>query len=153
MKKKPGFSSVWQGVAVLCRSADGRSLLMVLQGRRDETPTWAVPGGLIEPGENPEQAAVRETKEETGLEVRVLRPYTVINGVKAYGAYRVHYFEAEVVGGRARAADPEGFIHQVAWVPADRLRDLQLTHEDQRQILTSFLSVPLTRNGSRGGIE
>jgi ADP-ribose pyrophosphatase YjhB (NUDIX family) len=129
----------WEGVAVLCRGEEGQSLLMVLQGRPDETPTWAVPGGSVEPGETPEGAAVRETREETGLEVRIRRRYTVVSGVKAYGAYQVHFFEAEVTGGGMRINDPDGLIHQVAWVPAERLPDLVLSHEDQREILTEFM--------------
>ena len=129
----------WEGVAVLCRSADGRSLLMVLQGRPDEGPTWAVPGGSMEPGEMPEQAAVREVREETGLEVHIVRPYTVVEGAKDYGAYQVHYFQAEVVSGEAQVSDPDDLIHRVAWVPADRLPLLRLSHEDQRQILTTFM--------------
>jgi 8-oxo-dGTP diphosphatase len=41
--------------------------LGVLFGRRrDGVPPWTSPGGKIEPGENPEDAAVRETLEETG---------------------------------------------------------------------------------------
>jgi ADP-ribose pyrophosphatase YjhB (NUDIX family) len=93
----------WEGVAALCKSTDGRSLLMVLQGRSGEEPSWAVPGGSIEPGETPERAAIREVREETGLEVR------------------------------------NSLIHRVAWVSADRLRDLRLSHEDQRQILMEFM--------------
>jgi len=131
---------VWEGVAVLCKRPDGQSLLMVLQGQLHETPTWAVPGGSIEPGETPEQAALRETKEETSLDVRLLRRYTVVDGVKTYGAYRVHYFEAEVQGGETGHNDPDDLVHRVAWVPADRLPELVLTHPDQRQILTLFVS-------------
>jgi ADP-ribose pyrophosphatase YjhB (NUDIX family) len=91
------------------------------------------------PGETPEGAAVREAREETGLKVRIRRRYTVVSGVKAYGAYRVHFFEAEATGGRMRSGDPDGLIHQVAWVPAQRLPDLKLSHEDQRGILTAFI--------------
>lgn len=125
---------------MLCKSADEQSLLMVLQGQPHETPTWAVPGGSIEPGETPEQAAKREVKEETGLDVRLLRPYAVVDGVKAYGPYRVHYFEARVQGGEAESDDPDGLVHRVAWVLASSLPDLALTHPDQRQILTSFMA-------------
>lgn len=47
------------------------SHLGVLVGkRRDGDPPWVFPGGELEPGESPEDAAVRETLEETGLRVR-----------------------------------------------------------------------------------
>lgn len=131
---------VWEGVAVLCTSGDGQSLLMVLQGRADETPSWAVPGRSIWTGESPAEAAVREAQEETGLDVRILRRYTTVEGAKAYGPYRVHYFEGEVLGGELRVGDPDGLIHRVIWVPAGALSSLRLTHEDQRDILASFLS-------------
>jgi 8-oxo-dGTP diphosphatase len=50
------------------------SPLGVLVGRRnDGMPPWGFIGGEVEPGEQPEFAAVREVKEETGLEVRVVR--------------------------------------------------------------------------------
>jgi 8-oxo-dGTP diphosphatase len=44
---------------------------LILLGRRaDGNPLWTFPGGKIEPGESPEEAAVREALEETGLRVR-----------------------------------------------------------------------------------
>ena len=47
------------------------SHLGVLVGRRrDGNPPWTFPAGKIEPGESPEDAAVREALEETGLRVR-----------------------------------------------------------------------------------
>jgi 8-oxo-dGTP pyrophosphatase MutT (NUDIX family) len=46
----------------------------VLVGRRnDGKPPWTFPGGKIEPGESAEQAAERETLEETGLQVRATK--------------------------------------------------------------------------------
>jgi 8-oxo-dGTP pyrophosphatase MutT (NUDIX family) len=43
----------------------------VLTGRRnDGNPPWTFPSGTIETGESPEDAAVRETREETGLGIR-----------------------------------------------------------------------------------
>jgi ADP-ribose pyrophosphatase YjhB (NUDIX family) len=113
---------------------------MVLQGQPNESPSWAVPGGSIDSDETPQQAAVRETREETGLGVQILRPYCVVEGVKTHGAYRVHFFEAEIVGGEMRARDPDDLIHCVAWIPIEKLHDLQLSHEDQREILTGFLT-------------
>lgn len=45
----------------------------VLLQRRSDNGRWGLPGGAIEPGESIRQAAVREVKEETGLEVDVGR--------------------------------------------------------------------------------
>ncbi|MBI4015662.1 MAG: NUDIX domain-containing protein [Candidatus Aenigmarchaeota archaeon] len=45
-----------------------RKMLLIL----DSYGKWAVPKGLIEKGETPEQAALREVKEETGIEAKIL---------------------------------------------------------------------------------
>jgi len=45
---------------------DGRVLLM----KRPESGTWCLPGGAVKVGESPEEAAVREAREETGLTVQ-----------------------------------------------------------------------------------
>jgi 8-oxo-dGTP diphosphatase len=44
---------------------------VVLVERRDPPPGWALPGGFVEAGETVEAAAVREAKEETGLDVEL----------------------------------------------------------------------------------
>ncbi len=44
-------------------------LLVQQQGANDPSPTWALPGGVVEAGELPTEAMIREVAEETGLEV------------------------------------------------------------------------------------
>jgi ADP-ribose pyrophosphatase YjhB (NUDIX family) len=46
---------------------------IVLIKRRNPPPGWAIPGGFVDYGEIVEDAAVREAKEETGLDVRLTR--------------------------------------------------------------------------------
>ncbi|MDZ5713112.1 NUDIX hydrolase [Jeotgalibacillus haloalkalitolerans] len=63
------------GVAVLAFNESGNILL---QKRPDDV--WGLPGGLIELGESTEDAARREVKEETGIEIGRLELVTVLSG-------------------------------------------------------------------------
>lgn len=97
-------------MAVIVR--DGK-LLMIRRRQREGDLLWALPGGAIEEGEGPEEAAVRETVEETAL---------VVTATKLLGE-RVHpktgrlmsYTACEPVQGEARVAD-EDELDAVAWV-------------------------------------
>lgn len=136
----------WEGVAVLCRRPDDGALLMVLQAEPYETPTWALPGGTIEPGESLAQAAVREAREETGLEVQLLCAHLKVRGVYDTGSqafsYHIYYFEAAVVGGMLSPNDPDGAIHEAVWMAGARLCDLQFSHADQRHVLLRYMEAP-----------
>jgi mutator protein MutT len=57
---------VIHAAGILFRSPSGRVLLLLRSAEGDAGGTWGTPGGKIEDGETPEQAAVRETLEETG---------------------------------------------------------------------------------------
>lgn len=77
----------------------------VLLQRRGDFDKWGFPGGAVELGETPEQAAIREVKEETGLEVEIRRLVGIYtdcdmeypNGDKAQSICIVYEFQ--VVGG------------------------------------------------------
>src|SRR3954462_10115637 len=62
-------------VSALVRDAEGR---LLIHQRPDGT--WSLPAGAIEPGETPAQAVVRETLEETGLQVIPERVTAVVGG-------------------------------------------------------------------------
>jgi ADP-ribose pyrophosphatase YjhB (NUDIX family) len=100
---------------------DGEVLLVRLSYRN----SWGLPGGLLKRGESPEQAALREVKEESSLEVELVGdPAVVVDAV----AQRVDVvFRARPAQGvdprQAVASSPE--IVEVGWFPGDALPDLQ----------------------------
>jgi 8-oxo-dGTP diphosphatase len=54
---------------------DGDPRRVVLIRRKNPPPGWAIPGGFVDWGESVEQAAVREAREETSLEVTLIRQF------------------------------------------------------------------------------
>jgi 8-oxo-dGTP diphosphatase len=60
-------------VGAVIHDPTGR-LLLIRRGHDPHRGLWSLPGGRIEAGESPEQAVVREVREETGLEVVPGRP-------------------------------------------------------------------------------
>ena len=79
---------------------------IILVERRNPPHGWALPGGFVDYGETLEHAAVREAREETGLDVRLLRQFHTYSdpGRDSRQHTISTVFEAEA-GGRARAGD------------------------------------------------
>lgn len=73
---------------------DGRVLLT----KREDFHVWCLPGGHIDPGETFPQAAVREVREETGLEV-ALSHLVGVYSRPSWGDYHILSFSAIPIGG------------------------------------------------------
>ena len=94
-----------EGATAIVFSDDRTRVLML---KREDFRVWVLPGGGIEPGETREQAAIRETREETGYEIAIDRsvgrywhPQTPRGGSFRY------LFEGHVVGGTPISSGPE----------------------------------------------
>src|SRR5581483_5170737 len=60
-----------------------RYLIVHPSGPYNRRAPWSIPKGLVEAGESEEEAALRETREETGLECRIVAPLGEIDYVKS----------------------------------------------------------------------
>ncbi len=97
---------------------------------------WSLPKGHIEEGETPEQAAIREIQEETGIVGEVLAPLGTIDFWFVAEDRRVHktvhHFLLRATGGELSDLDVE--VTEVAWVPLDQLES-RLAYADERRLV------------------
>ncbi|TQS24655.1 NUDIX hydrolase [Microbispora sp. KK1-11] len=85
-------------VGAIVTDAEGR-LLLVRRGRPPGEGLWSLPGGRVEPGESDEQALRRELREETGLDVTVVRlAGTVLRPAPGGATYEIHDYVATASG-------------------------------------------------------
>ncbi|MER2092788.1 MAG: NUDIX hydrolase, partial [Saccharopolyspora rectivirgula] len=115
---------------------DSTTGLAAIIGRLDRKGRllWSLPKGHIEAGETPEQTAVREVAEETGITGQVVAPMGTIDYWFVAGNRRihktVHHFLMEAVSGELSDEDVE--VTEVAWVPLGELGRI-LAYADERR--------------------
>ena len=119
---------------VVHRSFDGREQVVLVHRRAPVL--WALPKGTPDSGETIEETALRETREETGLEVEIERPLRSIRYFFIRGSTRfhktVHFFLMRAVGGATDAHDAE--FDDVRWVDVPEALAL-LNHATERSVV------------------
>ncbi|WP_375423194.1 NUDIX domain-containing protein [uncultured Friedmanniella sp.] len=120
------------GVVLRDDPATGRQQLLL--GRRSDTGRWALPAGIVEPGEQPATTLVRELWEETRVVVTVERLAWVVaqpelvypNGDRCQ--FITSVFRCRYVSGEAAVGDEESSA--VDWFDLDALPELQTKERD-----------------------
>jgi 8-oxo-dGTP pyrophosphatase MutT (NUDIX family) len=140
VQERPVEYPVSAGGVVYKRSNGG--IEFVLCGRT-RARTWSLPKGTPEPGESMEQTALREVREETGLDVELQRPLTSIKywfirpGDKVRCRKTVHFYLMSLTGGSTDLHDPE--FDLVQWFPAAEALQL-LTYTNESRIAEEALA-------------
>jgi len=110
-------------VGAVCTHAG--NLLLIRRGRGPAAGEWSVPGGRVERGETLHEAVVRETYEETGLEVVVDRFLGWVERIDEPYHYVILDFEATVLDPH-RTPIAGDDAAEARWVPFGDVSDLRL---------------------------
>lgn len=113
-------------------------VLLVHRPRYDD---WSFPKGKLDPGETVEEAALREVKEETGLDCSIIRELAVMRyGYRTRNKGRlrpkaVHYFLMERVSGGIQVPGEE--VDRADWFEFDEAAR-KLSYQQDRRLLSSL---------------
>lgn len=115
----------------------GDEILLV---RETSDGLWTLPGGWVDLGESPAEAAAREVKEESGFDCVPRKLFAVLDrnkhphGPLLFHVYKL-FFLCELVGGSAAGSLETS---EVGFFPADRLPELSRTRVLESQIALAF---------------
>jgi 8-oxo-dGTP pyrophosphatase MutT (NUDIX family) len=117
---------------------DRPSLVVGMRRRGRDGVTWTLPKGTPSRGETTEETALREVREETGLQVRITAPLPSIEYTFIQDGTRirktVHYFLMEPTGGDLARHDHE--FEAVRWVPFSEAGAL-LSFQTERDLVAT----------------
>ena len=131
---------------VLVKVIRGRPMVAAIRPRGKREGVWALPKGNLDPGEKPDQTALREVREETGVEGRLVEKlgdvkytYTRPGGVRVFKIVSFYLLRA----GRGRIGEIEEPIRvevaEARWLPLDEAPRL-LAYGGERQMAAKALA-------------
>jgi 8-oxo-dGTP diphosphatase len=135
------YSSEYSAGGVVYRpNGNSFDVALIYRTRHDD---WSIPKGHIEAGESREQAALREIKEETGLDVRIVSPIgEAVYFFRKRGGDLVrktvyHYLMEALT---TELGKPNWEVTEARWVPITEARSL-LSYEKDREMIDKAIDV------------
>jgi 8-oxo-dGTP diphosphatase len=123
------------GVGAVVRKGD--SVLLIQRGREPRLGQWTVPGGAVELGESLRDAAVREIREECGIEIRlgqVMDAFDIMSMDQA-GQLKYHYIVVDLAATYTSGdLRPGGDVVDARWVGNEELDKYQLDDMTRKEI-------------------
>jgi 8-oxo-dGTP diphosphatase len=115
-----------RAVAIITDQSAGRVLL--IHRWRDGLEYFVLPGGKIEEWETPEEACIREAREETGLEITIGPQVACFNNLGRVEYYfpSTHFSGKLEVGFPVKSWQTFENIYKLEWVPIEQLKGLPL---------------------------
>jgi 8-oxo-dGTP pyrophosphatase MutT (NUDIX family) len=130
---------------VLVRRLRGRWVLAAIRPAGKPSGVWALPKGLVGPGESPDHAALREAREETGVDVRLVEKLGDIRYVYTWAGERVFkivsFYLLRYRAGRLDdlAAEHRHEVAEARWLPLDEAERL-LAYKGEREMAGKALA-------------
>ena len=140
-------SQTWTQIVPI--TANGEVVMIRQYRHGSQRVTLEIPGGLVDPGEDPAEAALRECLEETGYRARLAEPLGVVNPNPALFANRLHGFFATGVEREGAVKNTGTEITEPVLVPLSDLPRLLTTGEIDHALVTQTLWRYLYLHGPR----
>jgi 8-oxo-dGTP pyrophosphatase MutT (NUDIX family) len=131
------------GVAYRRRPQAATEVALIAVG---EKMRWQLPKGTIEPGEAIEAAALREVREETGLQTEIVAPLEVIEywyvgdsrGHRVRFHKKVHFYLMKYLAGDVTDHDHE--VREARWLPIDEAIE-RLAFKNERNVMVRAMEL------------
>ena len=134
-----GVKREFSAGGVVVRTVDGRPHVAAVRPQGKKPGTWVLPKGNIDPGESPAETAVREVREETGLQGRIVEKLGDVKYVYTWNGERIFKVVSFflVRAGRGRIGEIEEAMRvevaEARWLPLDEAPEV-LAYGGERQM-------------------
>jgi ADP-ribose pyrophosphatase YjhB (NUDIX family) len=134
----PTVATVLAAGGVVLHTLDGVAHVLVVH--RPAYDDWSLPKGHVDDGESPEDAALREVSEETGVAARIVRAAGTteheVELAEGRATKRVHWYVMRPAHAEADPSSraPDAEVDRATWWPVDAALE-DLTHAGERELL------------------